>query len=78
LPQNLLQESLQNTAVFSMKHVQHVRGKWIARVTVPEELREIIGKRELVEELPSEKSGRDRRALAVLNGWRGFRGRQMR
>lgn len=52
-----------------MKHVQHVRGKWVARVTVPEELREIIGKRELIEELPSEKSGRDRRALAVLNGF---------
>lgn len=52
-----------------MKHIQHVRGKWIARVTVPEELREIIGKRELIEELPSEKSGRDRRALAVLNGF---------
>jgi integrase len=52
-----------------MKHVQHVRGKWIARVTVPDDLREIIGKRELVAELPTDKVGRDRRAHAVLNGF---------
>ena len=52
-----------------MKHVQHVRGKWVARVTVPDDLREIIGKRELVEELPTDKVGRDRKAHAVLNGF---------
>lgn len=52
-----------------MKNVQHVRGKWVARVTVPDELRPFIGKRELVEELPSEAKARERRALAVLNGF---------
>jgi hypothetical protein len=39
-----------------MKYVQQVKGKWIVRVTVPEELRPIITRRELVErDLPSEK-----------------------
>ena len=50
-----------------MKHVQHVRGKWVARVTVPDELRDIIGKRELVEELPGDAKSRERQAHAVLN-----------
>ena len=37
-----------------MKYVQHVRGKWIVRITVPEELRDLVGVRELVEkDLPS-------------------------
>lgn len=53
-----------------MKHLQHVRGKWIVRVTVPEELREIIGKRELVEyDLPADKKARERRAVAVVNSF---------
>ena len=53
-----------------MKHLQHVRGKWIVRVTVPEELREIIGKRELVEyDLPADEKARERRAVAVINGF---------
>ena len=50
-----------------MKHVQHVRGKWVARVTVPDDLRDIIGKRELVEDLPGDGKGRERQAHAVLN-----------
>lgn len=50
-----------------MKHVQHVRGKWVARVTVPDELRTILGKRELVEELPGDAKGRERLAHAVLS-----------
>lgn len=52
-----------------MKHVQHVRGKWVARMTVPEELRAILGKRELVEPLGGDKKQAERRALAVLNGF---------
>ena len=53
-----------------MKHLQHVRGKWIVRVTVPEELREIIGKRELIEyDLPADKRARERKAVAVINGF---------
>lgn len=46
-----------------MKHVQHVRGHWIARITVPEELRPILGMRELVAPLGADK----RQALGVLN-----------
>jgi hypothetical protein len=39
----------------SMKHVQHARGKWKVRITVPVELRGIIGASELVEsDLPSD------------------------
>lgn len=52
-----------------MKNVQQVRGEWVARLIVPAELREIIGKRELVESLPSEAKLRERRALAILNGF---------
>ena len=53
-----------------MKHLQHVRGKWVVRVTVPEELRGIVGKRELVEyDLPQEKKVRERKAIAVINGF---------
>ena len=52
-----------------MKHVQHVRGKYVARMTVPEELRQIIGKRELVEPLGGDKKQAERKALAVLNGF---------
>ena len=38
-------------------------------MTVPEDLREIVGKRELIEELPTDKTARDRKAHAVLNGF---------
>ena len=38
-----------------MKYVQHARGKWKVRITVPVELRGIIGASELVEsDLPSD------------------------
>lgn len=50
-----------------MKHVQHVRGRWIARVTIPEELRPILGMRELVAPLGTDKRLAERQALAVLN-----------
>ncbi|MCA0996296.1 tyrosine-type recombinase/integrase [Alloyangia pacifica] len=53
-----------------MKHVQHVRGKWVVRVTVPEELRAILGKRELVEnDLPNDSRARERKAIGVINGF---------
>ncbi|QCO56297.1 site-specific integrase [Pseudorhodobacter turbinis] len=51
-----------------MKYVQQVRGKWIVRVTVPPELRAIIGQRELVErDLPSDTRTREKMAHGILN-----------
>ncbi|MRX51328.1 tyrosine-type recombinase/integrase [Paracoccus sp. S-4012] len=50
-----------------MKHVQHVRGRWVARMTVPEELRPILNMRELVAPLGTDKRQAERQALAVLN-----------
>ncbi|MCE5973418.1 site-specific integrase [Sinirhodobacter sp. WL0062] len=53
-----------------MKYVQHVRGKWIVRITVPEELRDIIGARELVEkDLPSDTRKRERIAHGIIDGF---------
>lgn len=51
-----------------MKYVQQVRGKWIVRITVPDELREIIGVRELVEkDLPSDARTREKLAHGIIN-----------
>ncbi|WP_113913131.1 phage integrase SAM-like domain-containing protein [Roseovarius dicentrarchi] len=51
-----------------MKYVQQVRGKWIVRLTVPDELRAIIGQRELVEGgLPSDTRARERMAHRILS-----------
>jgi hypothetical protein len=53
-----------------MKYVQQVRGRWVVRMVVPEELRDIIGQRELVEiGLPSEARAREKRAVAVINAF---------
>lgn len=53
-----------------MKYVQNVRGKWIVRMTVPEELRAIIGQRELVEiGLPSDSTSREKKAVAIINAF---------
>ena len=53
-----------------MKHVQHVRNKWIVRVTIPEELRPIMGKRELVEsDLPADARARERKAVGIINAF---------
>lgn len=49
-----------------MKHVSFIRGRYVARVTVPEELRAIIGKRELVEPLGGDKKAAERAAHGVL------------
>jgi len=51
-----------------MKYVQQVRGKWIVRITVPPELRDIIGHRELVEsDLPSDAKTREKLAHGIIN-----------
>lgn len=51
-----------------MKYVQQVRGKWIVRITVPDELRDIIGVRELVEkDLPSDARTREKLAHGIIN-----------
>lgn len=50
-----------------MKHVQHVCGKWVARMTVPTELRDMLGMRELVAPLGGDKKEAERKALVVLN-----------
>lgn len=53
-----------------MKYVQQVRGRWVVRMVVPEELRDIIGQRELVEiGLPSEARAREKKAVAVINAF---------
>jgi hypothetical protein len=53
-----------------MKHVQKVRGIWVIRVTIPEELRDIIGVREFVERgLPNETRQRERLAVGIINGF---------
>jgi len=50
-----------------VKNVQFIGGRWRARLTVPAELREIVGKRELVELLTDEPRLRERQALKALN-----------
>ena len=45
-----------------MGYVQQVRGNWVVRMVVPEELRGVVGQRELVEiDLPSEARARKKR-----------------
>lgn len=51
-----------------MKYVQNVRGSWTVRITVPPELRGIIGKRELSENgLPDDAKARERAAIRIIN-----------
>lgn len=53
-----------------MKYVQHDRGKWKVRITVPEELRAILGKRELAEsDLPSDAKSREKLAHGIINSF---------
>jgi hypothetical protein len=53
-----------------MKYVQNVRGRWVVRMIVPEELRAIIGQRELVEiGLPSDAKSREKKAVAIINAF---------
>ena len=53
-----------------MKYVQKIRGRWIVRITVPEELRDIIGGRELVaKDLPSDAKLREKLAHGIINSF---------
>jgi len=53
-----------------MKYVQRVRGKWVVRMIVPEELRQAVGQQELVEiGLPDETRARENRATAIINAF---------
>lgn len=52
-----------------MKHVHFIRGRYVVRVTVPPELREIVGKRELVEPLGGDKKAAERKAHGVIAGF---------
>ncbi|MBI1170501.1 hypothetical protein GC209_03790 [bacterium] len=50
-----------------MKNVRMIRGVWVARIVVPQELRRFIGRSELQEKLPPEARARERQAVIVLN-----------
>lgn len=51
-----------------MKYVQQIRGRWLVRMTVPSELRGIVGARELVDkDLPADPKARERAAHASIN-----------
>jgi integrase len=52
-----------------MKYVSFTRGRYAVRITVPEELRGIIGKRELVEPLGGDKKIAERNANGVIAGF---------
>ena len=66
----LLQNLLQNGASGSMKYVQFVRGRWVVRIVVPEELRHILGRNELVHiGLPDNIRAREREALKIINAY---------
>lgn len=66
LPQNVLQ----NDGSGSMKYVQNIRGKWTIRMAVPEELRHIIGRNELVQiGLPDNAKAREKMAVGVVNAF---------
>lgn len=53
-----------------MKYVQQVRGKWIVRIVVPEDLRGLIGQRELVHVgLPQEAKPREKMAIGIINSF---------
>lgn len=51
-----------------MKHVSFNGGRFVVRVTVPEDLRPIIGKRELVDPLGGDKKAAERKAHGVIAG----------
>ena len=51
-----------------MKYVQHIRGRWVVRIVVPEELRHILGRNELVHiGLPESAKARDKEAIKIIN-----------
>lgn len=53
-----------------MKYVQNIRGKWAVRMVVPEELRHIIGRNELVQiGLPDNAKAREKMAIGIVNAF---------
>lgn len=53
-----------------MKYVQNIRGKWTVRMVVPEELRHIIGRNELVQiGLPDNAKVREKMAIGIVNAF---------
>lgn len=53
-----------------MKYVQNIRGKWVVRIVVPEELRHIIGRNELWHiGLPDKAKEREKQALKIINAY---------
>ncbi|MFC5515784.1 DUF6538 domain-containing protein [Kaistia terrae] len=64
MPQILLQKR----DAASIKHVHLNRGRYVLRVTVPEDFRDIIGKRELVEPLDDDKKTAERMSHGVIAG----------
>ncbi|GLR41462.1 DUF6538 domain-containing protein [Mesorhizobium amorphae] len=65
----VLQRLLQTGFTSTMKYVHFQRGRYVVRVTVPLELRGIIGKRELVAPLDADKRSAQRAALCIINGF---------
>lgn len=54
----------------AMNYVRQVRGKWIVRMIVPEELRGIVGQRALVHVgLPPETRAREKAAIGIINSF---------
>lgn len=54
----------------SMKYMQNIRGKWVVRIVVPEELRHIIGRNELCHiGLPDNAKDREKQALKIINAY---------
>jgi hypothetical protein len=53
-----------------MKYVQNIRGKWAVRMVVPDELRHIIGRNELVQiGLPDNAKAREKMAIGIVNAF---------
>lgn len=53
-----------------MQYVQFVRGRWVVRIVVPEKLRHILGRNELVHiGLPDNIRAREKEALKIINAY---------
>ena len=53
----------------SMKYVQYIRGNYVVRIVVPDELRPIVGLKELVVNLGPDKKGSEKQAHGVIAGF---------
>jgi len=49
-----------------MKHLHHIKGKFVVRVVVPPELRAVLNKRELRDWIGTDKKAAKRNAPAVI------------